>query len=354
MTSTTVSIAASVRGRLRPQLLLLLGAFGLFGCSSNAHLLDPAAEPAAPASKVPLLDGHALFATVETTGRLLGAADDFSRTLSATDRTLRLGSNATSGVVDERAFLRHVERQGRPWSSAGHAALESTLGRFNTALAGAHLPLPAVVPLLRTSGLDEMGAHYTRGAAVVFASAPTKPSDRLLALLAHELFHVASRHDAEFRRAAYALIGAEILDAPVAVPLSLQARRVTNPDAPMRDAVVNVREKASGQALKVAPMLTLGRPAAEVIGDKHWFRHIRTHLVVVAPSPRSGQVIAPEATNYHQVMNRNTTYNIHPEEVLAVNFSHVVLRRAGVQVKLTDVGLVDALERLLLRHSWTR
>src|SRR4029453_7458116 len=78
-------------------------------------------------------------------------------------------------------------------------------------------------------------------------------ASRLDRLLAHELFHVLSRHDGAFRARLYRIIGFEVCDS-IEFPSSLADRRLTNPDAPLVDCTIELKN-TEGKSFFGAPIL---------------------------------------------------------------------------------------------------
>src|SRR5205085_3642499 len=109
-------------------------------------------------------------------------------------------------------------------------AIETVLARA----AALRVPLPAEILIVNTDGRDAANAPYTRGNAIVLPTAAlpaanAQPSDRFL--IAHELFHVVSRHDPAIANRLYALIGFEPVE-PLQWPAAWLPARIANPDAP--------------------------------------------------------------------------------------------------------------------------
>jgi hypothetical protein len=194
--------------------------------------------------------------------------------------------------------------------------------------------LPRAVLLIRTTGQEESGAAYTRGAAIVLPqNVLAYSADRLDRLLAHELFHVLSRHDGAFRARLYRIIGFEICD-PIDFPASLADRRLTNPDAPLVDCTIELKN-TEGKSFFGAPILYASAKKYDAEKKGSMFQYLTFRLLVVEqdrgrwrPRLLGGEpvVIDPkkEAAFYDKV-GKNTNYVIHPDEILADNFVHLVM-----------------------------
>ena len=272
------------------------------------------------------------FATADEGRALLTARDEYIARLGPLERALKAES---AGPVSAEAYLAIVGAAVRPWPEDDRAAVEEALAAIRGALAGHRLPLPSRVTLVRSSGAGEGGAAHTRGTTVVLTDDVFRRPAQLPFLLAHELFHVASRHERRWRDAMYATIGFVALEEAV-LPEPLAQRRITNPDAPKLD--VAVRVEAAGSPVWVMPVLqaTVDRydPArgGEFFATMQlvWLEVGRGDAVPVRPSigdpPRL--LRTPELAGLFEQIGRNTGYVIHPEEILADNFAQIVSGQA--------------------------
>ena len=134
------------------------------------------------------------FATAEEGKPILMADDAFTKSLSRFDLQSRL---KTGDEVTRDDWKKSVAAEVRDWNDAQTKATTESLARLSKRLARFELPLPKEIVLIHTTGAEEGNAAYTRGTAIilpdkVLAYSPTQ-LDRLLA---HELFHILSRHDA--------------------------------------------------------------------------------------------------------------------------------------------------------------
>jgi hypothetical protein len=190
------------------------------------------------------------FATVEKARELLRSRDEFIQRLSPFDRCARL---KTDRAVSEDQFLDFVAKSARPWESGEQKKLEAVASFLRTRLAGLKLTFPKTVWLVKTDGTEEGGAAYTREDAVILpANLVSAPEAGLRGILAHELFHVASRHDPKRRDALYAAIGFTRCD-EIKLPEPLRARQITNPDAPSIEHFIRVTR--AGKEWTVVPVL---------------------------------------------------------------------------------------------------
>ncbi len=306
--------------------------------------------PAAATAEVPVgTDSVVVFASREVASEVMAADDEYTSRMSQFDRMLRLTS---ASPVDRARYAAHMAANTLAWTDTDRTRLRPLLRRLAKALAGYRLPLPPTVLLIKTTGEEEVGEGHTRANAIVLPLHSLAEDDETLYfLLAHELFHVMSRYDAQFRQQAYALVGFRI-GPELQLPDAIAPLQITNPDAPRHDSFIDVR--AEGQTITVVPIL-LSRSAVfdPEIGarlDDYW----TLRLMVVEKSAVSGKLSplmrdgAPvllrlrEVGGYIEQVGRNTRYIIHAEEVLAENFAFLVVGET-----VAEPQRIEALRSLL-------
>ena len=265
------------------------------------------------------------FATVDQGRAIVTTRDEYIERLGPLERSLKARSAA---AVSESEFIALAASAVKPWSAEERMAVQRAFEAIAPELDKLRLPLPLHVLLIRSSGAGEGGAPHTRGNAVVMTDGAFR--EELSYVLAHELFHVASRHNRRWRDAMYATIGFVPVDELV-LPAPLAQRRITNPDAPRLDVAIRVR--AAGDVVWVAPLLqaTVDRydPArgADFFATMQlvWLEIGRGEALArptLADPPR--QLRTADLSDFASQVGRNTSYVIHPEEILADNFAQIV------------------------------
>lgn len=298
-------------------------------------------------------DSAIAFATVEQGRAVLARTDAYVDRMGAFDRMLRLRSPAE---VTVQAYLDSLAENVRPWNAEERAHVGDAVRELARLVQGLRLPLPETVLLVKTTGDEEVGVAHTRGNAIVLPARALEQSFRPLAdLLAHELFHVMTRHDAQFRAQAYAIVGFRVID-EIALPESLAVRRFTNPDAPANDVAVDV--SVNGETRTVAPVMLSRTPVYDAAFgtelDDYWIMR----LLVLEADPESG-ALRPALTDgepqllrirdvsgFYDQIGRNTWYVIHPEEIMADNFALMLFGDGGIQ----NPEIVNALRALLSKR----
>ena len=293
-----------------------------------------------------------VFADVASGRELLAKEDDFLTALSPFDRQARL---RTSEAVDTQQLQRHLAAQVLAWEMDEVERIEPAVAALAERLAPLKLALPGEILFIKTTGRAEAGAAHTRGAAVVLPLHTLKrPPEFLQRLLTHELFHILSRHRPQLRAELYALVGFQPCG-PVQMPDSLRKRLITNPDAPRYDffAEVDFDGAAAGRPRSAVPILLSKSESFDPQAGRSLFEFMQFKLLAV---DRRGEAMhatveggRPVLTDgrknaaYRKLVGANTKYIIHPEEVLADNFVHLVWQTSD----LPNPEIVDGMRRLL-------
>lgn len=272
------------------------------------------------------------FASVEQGRAIVSARDEYVQRLSPLERALKARSESP---VSEAEFLSLLSATVKPWSAADQSAVQSALASIAPTITQLGLPLPHSVVLVRTSGHGEGNAPHTRESAIIITDSALKQPHGLPALLAHELFHIASRKDRVWRDAMYATIGFVPIE-EIALPPELAARRITNPDAPRLDVAIRV-ETGDGPAW-VTPLLlsTVDRYDAARGGEFFAVMQLVWIEVGRGAKPQRGELANPprlhrtgDLRQFAEQVGRNTGYIIHPEEILADNFAQLATGKSG-------------------------
>jgi hypothetical protein len=273
------------------------------------------------------------FATVEQGRAIIAARDEYMQRLSPLERALKAKSEAP---VSEENFLKLLAAAVQPWPDADRAVVQEALEAIRPKLAELSLPLPNTVLFVRINNAVEGNSPHTRANAVLLTESSLRRPGILAYLIAHELFHIASRYDRAWRDAMYATIGFVPIE-EVTLPLQFASLKITNPDAPRVDAAIKVQ--SDDGIVWVTPLLqsTVDRYDAAQGGEFHKFLKLAWLEVARGEQPpgRAELTQPPRLRDTAQLggfleqIGRNTKYIIHPEEILADNFAQLARRQAG-------------------------
>jgi hypothetical protein len=297
-------------------------------------------------------DTHLRFLGVEEARALLVRPDGFVRSMSPFDRSARMKTAEQVGV---KRFLSFVSRQAEPWTSEDMKKLKGVIRRISRLKRLHDIDLPADVPLIKTSGLEEGGAAYQRAGAIVLPRNVVDGSEAGIEhTLLHELFHVMSSRDRGTREVLYRIIGFRDCGG-LEFPASLARRKITNPDA-YENRYCTVVEH-HGREVTVFPVLFSGKDKYDPGQGGEFFGYLVFRLLAakkadgrwVAVAAEDGQLlIDPEdAPSFLDKLGKNTGYMIHPEEVMADNFVLYVMEEKDVP----SPHILEEMERVFMRRK---
>lgn len=294
-----------------------------------------------------------IFATVEEAKEILTSQDDFVQRMSPFDRAARM---KTDTDVSEVEYLTFVGKNVLAWNDAEKQKMSSALQGIQAELEDLSLPFPKKVFIIKTTGNEEGGAAYTRANAIVFPKNDLKaPLAKIQKTISHELFHIMSRANPGLREELYAAIGFVKCN-EVAFPLELKSRKITNPDAPRNDHCVRIQ--VEGKECWAVPILFSNSEKYDVTRGGEFFNYLQFQFLLVEQkdNPFTVEPIydgrKPKLVNIQHVsgffeqVGRNTGYVIHPEEILADNFSLLVLREDN----LPSPAIIQELEGILKKN----
>lgn len=289
----------------------------------------------------------ARFASIAEGRKLLGTLDDYVKMLTPLDMKLRMKTNQK---MSKEAFLSFAANQAVEWcqDEIDDIAQALVIVRQKIELSGIDIDLPEHILLIKTTGREDAGT-YTRGNGIIIPNLGSQqPSvDRLSDGILHELFHVMTRYKPQIREQLYNIIGFHPCD-EVALPDSLSDWKITNPDAPSSSFFIEVSVK--GVPTKVIPIIYSKnqRYNGSELSDYLIFKLMAVEIVngVCQPALDRGTPIlydVSEVTNFYEQIGHNTEYIIHPEEILACNFVHMVNQNS----KAPNPEILDSVKEIL-------
>lgn len=292
------------------------------------------------------------FASVETGRKVLATRDDFVKRLSPFDRAARM---KTDKEISEKEYLEFVAKHVEAWTPEEVEKVKGAFESLRPKLAGLKWDLPETVLMIKTSGVEEGDMAYTRSNAIILPPALIRyPPGGLEHLVAHELFHVLTRHDPKLRNLLYPIIGFEPCN-EIEFPKELASRKITNPDAPTNDFYITVT--SNGERLPVVPILYSRDEKYDVAAGGEFLRSLVFEFLVIekkdgrwAPRYKDGEpyrINATENEDYFEQIGKNTRYIIHPEEILADNFGFLVTGRQN----LPNPEIVEKMRKVLFEEK---
>lgn len=258
---------------------------------------------------------------------LLSKEDATTRQWSRFDYEARLGKKG--GTRQE--LMRFIADQARDWSKEDKQRMQEAADSLNSHIKALNLSLtlPQEIRILKTTMAEEGGAGgYTRMDYIVVEEqiARMKPQQASY-LLAHELFHVLTRNNPDFREKMYKLIGFNIVPEEFEVPADLRDVVITNPDVNRFDSYARFRIKSEERPC--AMLIYANKPYE----GGSFFNYLTIGLMPLKDGKaeqKDGKTVIygiKDAENFFEQVGRNTNYIINPEEILAENFAFLLTRK---------------------------
>lgn len=273
------------------------------------------------------------FATRAEAQMLITDIDNFTNRLNSFDINLRLGKE--NGRKSE--LLRLAMNETLNWSETEKKKITAAFKSLQAKIDKQKLKIkyPQEVILVKTSMKEEMNvAAYTRrnwialGEKYINESTP----ESLEYLLAHEMFHLLTRSNKDFKKSVYSVIGFNVTDRELFFPIDIIEKRISNPDIEMYDSYAEFT--INGQKQKCSMMIYSAIPfsAENTLSD-----YLSVGLIPLndslIPLQENGQTVIysiDQAEDFYQKIGKNTEYIINPEEILADNFAYLVTQKKNL------------------------
>ena len=181
------------------------------------------------------------------------------------------------------------------------------------------------------------GVWYTRENCIVipFNELASRKKDNFINTISHEVFHIYSRYNPEKRRELYRMIGFETLGLNnVLLPPALARRVLTNPDGVDFAQKISI-VTAEGATIHAIPIIYANAEGFQA-GQDEFFAYLEFGLFQISPVGNgkwsvltkedgySSTLKVDGLTDFFRQIRDNTGYIIHPDEILADNFSFIL------------------------------
>jgi len=262
----------------------------------------------------------------------------------------------TNKDISEETYLRFVAANVLGWTNDEKALVESALLDLRPRLTALSLSWPETIYLVKTTGNEEGGAAYTRGNAIVFPHTVLAQGHKesLRKTISHELFHILTRNNAVLKEKLYAAIGFQRCG-EVAFPSKLKAIKITNPDAPKNDHCIRLR--VADTPAWAVPILFSRTAKYDASRGGEFFHYMQFQFLLVEGKDAAvPSTVTYDDANFRLVgvnrvagffeqVGRNTDYIIHPEEILADNFSLLIRGEESIPSPEVIKKMREALEQ---------
>ena len=347
--------------KIRLPILFFLAAFcSTISCSTAQSGLSEI--KLSPTKHILLLDSAAAAAAIVVDG-----SDGYFEKVSASEMSIQMkkplaaGQTAASMRDAYAAFLKTDVENFTP--DEAQFVVEVMEEVFKTCEAVSLGIFPNEIKLIKTKGVHYgESVYYTRENCIVVPENELQARERaaFLSTMYHEVFHVYSRMNSDKRKSLYKLIGFESIGYQnLALPAGLAERALFNPDGVDFAQKITLQTN-DGKSIEAVPIIY-----ANHVGftpkKPDFFGYLEFNLFQIERDGSQWRVLTKDdgftstldlkqLPDFFRQIKDNTHYIIHPDEVLADNFSFVMQSKndsavgskfsaAGKQL-LTDVEAV--------------
>lgn len=281
------------------------------------------------------------FADKQTAIEILTADDEYLKNMQPIEIALRVGSKTADKTIDD--LKAHYAANVIAWPAAEKAIMKALIVTNKKKIAKiAHL-LPDTIYFIKVSSDVEGAIAHTRGNAFV---SPVRERTLSTKLFFHQIFHLISRNHRNKRVSLYDIIGFK----PCNYQPTEQVEKysIKNPEAPFSEFYLPV--EISDEDSAVMSYLHTDKDGFDPNIKGGYNAHISGDLIevkvdngncvpVVDNAGKPNIYKHDEIEDFYDTVGRNGTYVIHPEEIMADNFSVLMM-------KIKDVPDPDIPEQL--------
>lgn len=267
------------------------------------------------------------LATQEEAAAAISARDEYMNTVNAADVSIWLRRPGSPADVD--ALSQYLAANVQPWTEAERVRLNAMIERVSPRLAALAPWLPERVQIASFRMTASSGADFTRGNTIFLSS--LKPTDEALDdRFFHELFHILSRHNPGRRDELYAIVGFQRCT-PMTLEDALRERVLTNPDAPRVEYASHVR--IGDTETWATPLMVADVARYTMRSDL--FDHVAVQFTPLRRDAQGQCTVDASSTLTQDQLGaaviaragNNTSYVLHPEELVADNFAQMMMGR---------------------------
>ncbi|MEE9439050.1 MAG: hypothetical protein V3V14_08630, partial [Saprospiraceae bacterium] len=178
--------------------------------------------------------------------------------------------------------------------------------------------------------------YYTRENGIIIPeNIFVEPSiEDQMPVMLHEIFHILSRYNDDFRNQMYALIGFYKFDEELILPPVIGNKKLSNPDGIRTDYAINLKND-KGEIQKALPLI-LSTKDRYTDAIPSFFSYLNFDLfplinkgnnvvsIDVKNDGTSNLSLEHNADFFKQIKD-NTQYIIHPDEIMADNFMMAII-----------------------------
>lgn len=268
--------------------------------------------------------------------------DSFTDSMSLFDLQIRVGSCYEPNLNE---YFQSVEDQIMRWNEDCISVVKNTILALKGSDIVKCIDLPKSIFIVLTNGYDEGCASYTRINNVIMIPIQLLLYDQYNymlnnfpcnIILCRQLFHLMTKRNPSLRDDLYSTINYKKIPTGhnIDLPDSLRDFKITNPDAPYSRHYLQVTETITGNDILVAPLMMASCPF-DPSYNATLFEYCVPVLVVLdektfLPKTNAKLLDYDDVDGFFENVGRNSLNNVHPEEIVADNFLHLLFNNFNV------------------------
>lgn len=270
------------------------------------------------------------FATRAEAQMLITDIDNFTKKLNSLDIDLRLGKE--NGRKSE--LLRLAMNETLNWSEEEKKKITTTFKSIQSKIDKQKLNIeyPQEIILVKTSMKEEMNvAAYTRKNWIAIGEKLIEKTtaEELEYLLAHEMFHLLTRSDKEFKKSVYSVIGFNVTERELFFPIDIIEKKISNPDIELYDSyaefTINGNKQKCSMIIYSKIPFTPGKELSDYLSIG--LIPLNDNLMPIQNDGKTVIYDINQAEDFYKKVGQNTKYIINPEEILADNFAYLIIQK---------------------------
>lgn len=288
---------------------------------------------------------HIVYANKDKAKELLTSNDSFTNRWNHFDIAVRTHSNyATKEQLFQIAGKSCLE-----WSETDKNKLDSIAKYIEKRIEclGLKIDIPREIIMIKTTMEEEGNAGaYTRNNWIAIGqSVMDADIHKLTYIVGHELFHILTRNSIDFKRKVYSTIGFNILDHEIQFKNDIRERIISNPDVDRYDSYGSFNINGSTQNCSMVLYTNKAYDGGSL------FDYCNIGLIPLdnnfVPIQQKGKTLIydlDEAKDFYDKVGNNTDYVFNPEEILADNFSYLLMESNNLPDKDLLQRIINALK----------
>lgn len=287
-----------------------------------------------------ILKTEIIFATPNEGKQLIEQHDSYTNILTKFDLQAKV---KTTDEVNVLGYIENAKKYIYNWQYHEIEYLKKVIANTENKIKelNFNFELPDKIFLIKSAMHEEGNANgFTRSNFIVLNF-----NSLSLHLFEHELFHIISRYNADKIEKAYNILGFNKCN-EVEIPKEIIDFKITNPDAPFNNYYISVKYLNT----KVEAIMLLYSKTHYSGG--RFFKYVNKGLMLVEGEVNNKKAILEngtpkiieykEATDLYDQIGKNTSYDIHQEEVSADHFIMALNR----ETNLPNQNLIDELTKV--------